>query len=158
MSYHMFDNGHLTPLVGHLPASCTTAQATIQGALGSLPLMLITSSMSGKPDFQQYEEYGNDILHATTFSIILAAPVGLLIIALLGPQWLSDVRPLAIITRPGHVGDVLAAGETYMSPWCLLPLSPCSIPSATPSRAPECMGVCVLVPMCMVKLGGGKAP
>lgn len=66
-------------------------QATIQGALGSAPLMLIQSRLRSKPDYDQYEEWGNVILHATAFSIILSAPVGLLVIALLGPVWLKQV-------------------------------------------------------------------
>ena len=73
--------------------TCATpcAQATIQGALGSLPLLLIQSSstLKGKPNYQEYTEWGNDILHATAFAIIIAAPIGLLCIALLGPLWLS---------------------------------------------------------------------
>lgn len=60
-------------------------QATIQGALGSAPLMLIQTRLKSKPDYDQYEQWGNMILHATAFSIILSAPVGLLVIALLGP-------------------------------------------------------------------------
>ena len=66
-------------------------QATIQGALGSAPLMLIQSRLKNKPDYAQYEDWGNVILHATAFSIILSAPVGLLVIALLGPVWLKQV-------------------------------------------------------------------
>lgn len=64
-------------------------QATIQGALGSAPLMLIQTRLSNHPNYDQYEEWGNVILHATAFSIILSAPVGLLVIALLGPSWLK---------------------------------------------------------------------
>lgn len=66
-------------------------QATIQGALGSTPLMLIQARMRNKTDFVQYEQWGNDILHATAFSIIISAPIGLLVIALLGPVWLKKV-------------------------------------------------------------------
>jgi len=46
-----------------------------------------------RPDYAQYEVWGNQILHATAFSIILSAPIGLLVIALLGPVWLKEVRP-----------------------------------------------------------------
>ena len=65
-------------------------QATIQGALGSAPLMLIQSRLRGTAKYAQYEVWGNDILHATAFSIIISAPVGLLVIALLGPVWLKQ--------------------------------------------------------------------
>ncbi|KAL3134630.1 hypothetical protein ABBQ32_007644 [Trebouxia sp. C0010 RCD-2024] len=68
-------------------------KATIQGALGSAPLMLIQTRLRSKPDYEQYEEWGNMILHATAFSIILSAPVGLLVIALLGPVWLKQGSP-----------------------------------------------------------------
>ena len=66
-------------------------QATIQGALGSAPLALIQTRLKNKPDYAEYENWGNVILHATAFSIILSAPVGLLVIALLGPVWLKQV-------------------------------------------------------------------
>ena len=65
-------------------------QATIQGALGSAPLMLIQSRLQGHANYAQYEVFGNEILHATAFSILISAPVGLLVIALLGPVWLKQ--------------------------------------------------------------------
>lgn len=72
-------------------------QATIQGALGSLPLLLINSSsqLKSRSNYPEYVSWGNDILHSTAFSIIIAAPVGLLCIALLGPVLLTKVG-----TRP----------------------------------------------------------
>lgn len=70
-------------------------QATIQGALGSTPLMLIQARLRSKANFAEYERWGNEILHATAFSIIISAPLGLLIIALLGPVWLKKVTCLA---------------------------------------------------------------
>ena len=66
-------------------------QATIQGALGSAPLLLIQTRLVGRPDYAQYEVWGNQILHATAFSILLSAPIGLLVIALLGPVALKEV-------------------------------------------------------------------
>ncbi|DBB10964.1 TPA: hypothetical protein ACH3X3_007414 [Trebouxia sp. C0006] len=74
-----------------------TPKATIQGALGSAPLMLIQTRLKGRPDYAQYEVWGNQILHATAFSIILSAPIGLLVIALLGPLWLKEDKPRASI-------------------------------------------------------------
>ena len=68
-------------------------QATIQGALGSLPLLLITSRETHQADYEQQVAHGNIILHSTAFAIIIAAPIGLLVIALLGPIWLSKVGP-----------------------------------------------------------------
>ena len=77
-------------------------QATIQGALGSAPLMLIQTRLKGRPDYAQYEVWGNQILHATAFSIILSAPIGLLVIALLGPLWLKEVLSSAWLSITAH--------------------------------------------------------
>ena len=66
-------------------------QATIQGALGSVPLLLIQSRLTHKADYAQYEKWGNEILHATAFSILITAPVGLLVIGLLGKTCLKQV-------------------------------------------------------------------
>ena len=77
-------------------------QATIQGALGSAPLMLIQTRLKGRPDYAQYEVWGNQILHATAFSIILSAPIGLLVIALLGPLWLKEVLSSTNLSITGH--------------------------------------------------------
>lgn len=75
----------------HMFMACSwIPKATIQGALGSAPLMLIQSRLRGTAKYAQYEVWGNDILHATAFSIIISAPVGLLVIALLGPVWLKQ--------------------------------------------------------------------
>ena len=63
----------------------------MQGALGSLPLLLIQSRETKAADYNEQVEHGNIILHSTAFSIIIAAPIGLLVIALLGPVWLSKV-------------------------------------------------------------------
>ena len=70
---------------------CPGMQATIQGALGSVPLLLIQSRLSGKADYAQYETWGSEILHATAFSILITAPVGLLVIGLLGKTCLKQV-------------------------------------------------------------------
>ena len=66
-------------------------QATVQGALGSVPLLLIQSRLTRKADYAQYEKWGNEILHATAFSILITAPVGLLVIGLLGKTCLKQV-------------------------------------------------------------------
>ena len=66
-------------------------QATVQGALGSVPLLLIQSRLSKKADYAQYEKWGSEILHATAFSILITAPVGLLVIGLLGKTCLKQV-------------------------------------------------------------------
>ena len=86
-------------------------QATIQGALGSAPLMLIQTRLRSKPDYEQYEEWGNVILHATAFSIILSAPVGLLVIALLGPISLKQACHATYLIQPA--GTLLSGKWHY---------------------------------------------
>ncbi|KAK9826675.1 hypothetical protein WJX74_009403 [Apatococcus lobatus] len=68
-------------------------KATIQGALGATPLMLINSNLKQRSDFAKYQVWGEDILHATALSIIFTAPIGLLVVALLGPHWLRQGSP-----------------------------------------------------------------
>ncbi len=76
------------------PCPYCAVQATIQGALGTAPLLLIQANKRSAPNFAEYEEWGEDILNVCVFAIILLAPVGLLIIALLGPRWLDLVSVL----------------------------------------------------------------
>ena len=83
-------------------------QATVQGALGSAPLMLIQTRLRSQPDYDQYEEWGNVILHATAFSIILSAPVGLLVIALLGPISLKQASTPSYLA---NTADILSTGN-----------------------------------------------
>ncbi|KAK9818378.1 hypothetical protein WJX72_011662 [[Myrmecia] bisecta] len=68
-------------------------KATIQGALGTAPLLLIQSNKQGDADYAQYQAWGEDILNVCVFAIILLAPIGLLVIALLGPRWLPQGAP-----------------------------------------------------------------
>ena len=91
-------------------------QATIQGALGSAPLMLIQTRLKGRPDYAQYEVWGNQILHATAFSIILSAPIGLLVIALLGPLWLKEVRSSTFLSTTSHCVSKLKHSVKIITP------------------------------------------
>lgn len=96
-------------------------QATIQGALGSAPLLLIQTRLKGRPDYAQYEVWGNQILHATAFSIILSAPIGLLVIALLGPLWLKEVLSSAWPSITAH--SVIHLHKALQSQMCSLQLN-----------------------------------
>lgn len=65
-----------------LANSCLSAvgQATIQGALGGLPLDLVNAHMAGHPDFVAYQNWAKDILNTGVLAIVICAPLGLLII------------------------------------------------------------------------------
>ena len=63
-------------------------KATVQAALASDPLESILKSKSGEENYDEWVRWGNDILTTAVFSIILTAPVGMLIISNLGPKWL----------------------------------------------------------------------
>ena len=55
-------------------------QATIQGALGGLPLDLVNAHMAGAENFSQYQGWASDILNTGVLAIVICAPLGLLII------------------------------------------------------------------------------
>ncbi len=65
-----------------LAYSCLSAvgQATIQGALGGLPLDLVNAHMAGHPDLVAYQNWAKDILNTGVLAIVICAPLGLLII------------------------------------------------------------------------------
>jgi len=68
-------------------------KATVQAALGSVPLDLAKATLTREDDPEKYDtyvEYGTDILTTAVFSILLTAPVGLIVIQKLGPRWLEQ--------------------------------------------------------------------
>ena len=71
-------------------------EATVQEALASDPLETILEHKHDEANFDEWEQWGNEILTTAVFSIILTAPLGMLIINILGPRWLTqDVDPEA---------------------------------------------------------------
>lgn len=72
-------------------------KATVQAALGSLPLNLIEDKYDKDGQDQtnrdQDIEFGQAILTTAVFSILLTAPVGLIVIQQLGPRWLEYGYP-----------------------------------------------------------------
>merc|ERR1711920_912199 len=67
-----------------------TPKATVQAALGAVPLTMIRENMEpSDPKFSEYEKHGLAILTCAVFSILLTAPIGLLVIQKLGPRWLE---------------------------------------------------------------------
>jgi len=66
-------------------------KATVQAALASVPLDMVLDSMSEADEgYAEYVKWGKDILTTAVFSIILTAPIGLIVIAQLGPAWLTQ--------------------------------------------------------------------
>ena len=76
-------------------------QATIQGALGGLPLDLVNAHMSGSANYQQYKDWASDILNTGVLSIVICAPLGLLIIGARGAAVAAPVTDA--VALPDHV-------------------------------------------------------
>ncbi|CAE7737422.1 SLC9B2, partial [Symbiodinium microadriaticum] len=65
-------------------------KATVQAALGSVPLDLIREKMNeDDPDFDKWNRWGEEVLVTAVVSILLTAPIGLICISKLGPMWLK---------------------------------------------------------------------
>jgi NhaP-type Na+/H+ or K+/H+ antiporter len=65
-------------------------KATVQAALGSVPLDLIRTNLDeDDPDYDKYERWGSVILVTAVMSILVTAPIGLVAISVLGPRWLE---------------------------------------------------------------------
>mmetsp|Transcript_37353 Transcript_37353/g.92365 ORF Transcript_37353/g.92365 Transcript_37353/m.92365 type:complete len:750 (-) Transcript_37353:101-2350(-) len=110
-------------------------KATVQAALSSDPLEYIMKNKTEDPDFDKWEQWGNDILTTAVFSIILTAPLGMLIINILGPLWLTrDIDPEAqkaavlaaaqLATANNSVYNSLSGDEEHDGPVLGLKLSP----------------------------------
>jgi NhaP-type Na+/H+ or K+/H+ antiporter len=68
-------------------------KATVQAALGGLPLDLVRTTLDPEHDKEQYimyERFGLQILTTAIFSILVTAPIGLLVIQHLGHRWLHN--------------------------------------------------------------------
>lgn len=77
-------------------------KATVQAALGSLPLeMALRSNMS-----ENYTRWGGEILTTSVISILITAPIGLLAIQFLGPVWLRQDE-IRFPELGGDRGDVV---------------------------------------------------
>lgn len=67
-------------------------KATVQAALGSVPLELAKTLIDKdeEPDkYNSYIKHGTNIVTIAVFAILLTAPAGLIIIQKLGPRWLE---------------------------------------------------------------------
>jgi len=68
-----------------------TPKATVQAALGGVPLSMIRERMVREDDpakYDRYVQHGVEALTAAVFAILITAPVGLIVIEQLGPRWL----------------------------------------------------------------------
>jgi len=78
-------------------------KATVQAALASDPLDYVIE----KRKSAEYVEWGNDILTTAVFSIILTAPLGMMIISALGPRWLHKDEKSALLTKVERGDDLV---------------------------------------------------
>merc|ERR1712187_476757 len=70
-------------------------KATVQAALGGIPLDIVRTSMDPAQDpelYAKYEKWGLQILTTAVLSILITAPIGLLVIQNLGHRWLTNDR------------------------------------------------------------------
>lgn len=130
-------------------------KATVQAALASDPLETILEHKQDEANFDEWEKWGNDILTTAVFSIILTAPLGMLIINILGPRWLSkDLDPeaeaniaLAVVRAEGSMdlaAPVLANGKEHAAAAAadmqkILKEATDHVQSANPGRSPTKM-------------------
>jgi len=140
-------------------------KATVQAALGSVPLDMIQNTLNRQDDPAKYDEYtqhGLDILTVAVFSILATAPIGLVVIQQLGPRWLEKEQPDAVSElstiqsvneEDGHKPLALPNGKPQMvtaSPWRQPPAlgksaftsGLNSLKSADPERDVALPGVC----------------
>jgi len=67
-------------------------KATVQAALGGIPLDIVRTTLDRDHDpemYDKYEKWGLQILTTAVFSILITAPIGLLVIQNLGHRWLN---------------------------------------------------------------------
>lgn len=66
-----------------------TPKATVQASLSAVPLALINSVMAGSPDFEQWQQWGEDCLATGIFAIIVCATFGTLLVFWTAPVLLE---------------------------------------------------------------------
>jgi NhaP-type Na+/H+ or K+/H+ antiporter len=94
IAYFVTQGKDLTPIERAFIGLSWIPKATVQAALGSVPLDIIRETYNeDDPDFEKYERYGNAILVTAVMSILVTAPIGLVAISVLGPRWLDCVDP-----------------------------------------------------------------
>jgi hypothetical protein len=95
MAYLAVGGGNLSRIERAFVSLAWIPKATVQAALASDPLDYIVE----KGKSAEYVSWGNDILTTAVFSIILTAPLGMMIISMLGPKWLQRDEKSAIVSN-----------------------------------------------------------
>lgn len=66
-----------------------TPKATVQASLSAVPLALINSALAGSPDYEQWQQWGEDCLATGIFAIIVCATLGTFLVFWLAPVLLE---------------------------------------------------------------------
>lgn len=66
-----------------------TPKATVQASLSAVPLALINRVMVDSPDYEQWQQWGEDCLATGIFAIIVCATLGTLFVFWLAPVLLE---------------------------------------------------------------------
>lgn len=91
-------------------------KATVQAALGSIPLDIIRETMDkDDPDFDKYERWGKEILVTAVVSILFTAPIGLICINKLGPRWLRHTER----GDPDECGSIISEKPEAQENWAI---------------------------------------
>jgi len=107
MAYVAVGGGELSRIERAFVSLAWIPKATVQAALASDPLDYIIE----KKKSAEYVSWGNDILTTAVFSIILTAPLGMVIIATLGPKWLQKDQKNAIVSNVEPGDDIVKKVE-----------------------------------------------
>ena len=67
-------------------------KATVQAGLCTIPLIMIQRIHSESPNFNELADFGIKIMSTGILSIIITAPIGLLLISFLGPRLLTKFQ------------------------------------------------------------------
>jgi hypothetical protein len=66
-----------------------TPKATVQASLSAVPLALINQTMQDNPDYEQWQQWGQDILATGIFAIVVCATLGTACVFWLAPVLLE---------------------------------------------------------------------
>ena len=81
-------------------------KATVQAALCFVPQAMVEEVMVGRPEYKLYAEMSNHIITTSILSILVTAPIGIIIIERYGPKWLEcDVSTTANTANPKNVNE-----------------------------------------------------
>jgi len=88
-------------------------KATVQAALCFVPQAMVEEVMVGRSEYKLYAEMSNLIITTSILSILVTAPIGIIIIERYGPKWLEcDVSTTANTANPKNVNECNASSES----------------------------------------------